>query len=180
MFQSTSTTQMIRSTLAICGFILLTGAKGACFYTGPDTVVYERGHGPVYGEPMPGESVIVEETITENPDGSTVIVTETTTTIQSMPVYLGDLMITYDFGGFTCMDMDIWSFDLALYDVFGQPIVMDFDLPCDIFSEMHIEDLEMGPYTLTLIGRDIFGYEMLIADVEFDHVDWFTPLHLSL
>ena len=45
----------------------------------------------------------------------------------------------------------------ALYDAFGYQFVMDFDLPCDIFSEMHIEDLEMGPYTLTLIGRDVSG-----------------------
>ena len=89
MFQSTSTTQILRTVLGICGFVLLTGAKGACFYTGPDTVVYERGHGPVYAETIPAETVIVEETVTESADGGTVVVTETTTTIQSVPVYLG-------------------------------------------------------------------------------------------
>ena len=177
--KATQTAKIFRLLTALGGFVLLTGAKGACFYTGPDTIVYEtiEPH-PTTVVPAPGETVVVEETITHHSsDGSTVVVTETTTTL---PVYFGDLELTYDFAGFTCGEMNIWTFDMALYDWAGELILHEFDMPCDIYSQIQILDLEMGSYTMTLIGHDPFGYETLIADIEFYHEDWFTPLHLSL
>ena len=179
MKNATQMKKMFRLMIGLTGFVLLTGAKGACFYAGPDTVVYERiePHQPVIVDSS--EAVVVEETVTTTPSGTTVVVTETTTTT-AMPVYYGDLIISYDFGGFTCGDMDIWTFDIALYDYAGFPVIQDFDLPCDIFSEIQIRDLEMGPYHLTMVGRDIFGYETLVADIEFDHQDWITPLFIDL
>jgi hypothetical protein len=31
-----------------------------------------------------------------------------------------------------------------------------------------------------MVGRDIFGYETLVADITFDHEDWITPLFIDL
>ena len=179
MRNTTPTIKMFKLLMALTAFVVLTGAKGACFYAGPDTVVYERiePHQPVIVDST--EAVYVEETITTTPTGATVVVTETTTTT-TMPTYYGDLVVSYDFGGFTCGDMDIWTFDIALYDYAGFPVLQDFDLPCDIFSEIQIRDLEMGTYSLTMVGRDIFGYETLVADITFDHEDWITPLFIDL
>ena len=181
MMKATQTAKMIRLLIALGGFVLLTGAKGACFYTGPDTVVYETiepAQTVVVAESVePAETVVVEETTTHyTSDGSTVVVTETF----AMPLYYGDLELTYDFAGFTCAEMNIWSFDMALYDWAGNPVLQQFDMFCDIYSQIQILDLEMGSYTMTLIGYDPYGYEILIADIAFDHEDWFTPLHLSL
>ena len=175
-----NTARIIRLSIALMAFVVLTEAKGACFYTGPDTVYYEtvEPYETVYYEPS--ETVYVEETVTRDAYGSSVVVTETTTVSKSTPVYFGDIIISYDFDGFTCESMDIWGFDLAIYDWMGRPVVQEFDLPCDLMSEIQILDMEMGPYTLTLVGRDFWGFETLVADVSFTHEDWITPLYLNL
>ena len=178
MLSTTQIMRIFRIACCIAGFVFLTGARGACFYTGPDLVVMETSY-PAHTThpPVAEETVIVEETYYEDDGAVTTMVTETSTVF---PTYFGDLQITYDFGGFSCADMDVYTWDMAIYDWAGHPVIVEFGLPCDIYSQILVPELEMGPYTITLIGRDPWGFDTLTAYIAFDHEYWFTPLHLSL
>jgi len=159
------------------GFVILSGARGGCFYSGPTATVYETYEEPGYTvyETYEEPEVIVYET---TPSTEVIVVEEEE--IYYETAYYGDLAIRYDFSGYSCWDMDVETLDIAIFDVYGNLIYEEWDDPCTVFNELYIADLDMGDYYVTMIARDYWGYEILYFDGAIGHYDYFTSVDISL
>jgi hypothetical protein len=139
--------------------MLLTGARGGCHHTSSN-MTWASGTTTVQGD----EFITVEPYLPEE--------TEWLDT--------GDLLITYNFSGYDCWEMDIESVDLSVSDSFGYPIVDVFDAPCSLLNELYLVNMPYDRYYVTAIARDGWGDEIVWYDGSVFHADAFTWMDVNL
>jgi len=135
-------------------FTLLTGARGGCIRYQSSELV----------------TVSSEEIITVEPY----------TPSETAWLDTGDLLVTYNFSGFNCWEMDVESIDISVSDSFGSPVVDVYDAPCSLLNELYLIEMPFDVYDVTAIARDAWGDEVLWYDGSVYHADDFTWFDMSL
>ncbi len=88
--------------------------------------------------------------------------------VEAPIVASGDVALFYDFGGWSCWDLDVASLDVELYDSTGQLIAEAWDVPCDPLSPIEFYGLPWDTYEIDVFARDPAGWDVL------SYQDWFS------
>lgn len=116
----------------------------------------------------------------ESTTGPVVYEPAPTVVVPGPAMVVGDLSMSYDFGGWNCWDLGVTDISFEVYDSAGFLVAEDWGLPCNVGAQIRLFGLPLDDYFVAITAFDAWNMPAYAFDGVIVHASPHTAALLTL